>query len=330
MQVIPAALAAGEIAGSTNDAVIAAIVVGYEVTARLFRAFALTHPRHPHGHLGAVGAAVAVARLYDVDATEAASIAATSPLATSWNACLEGATARNTWMGQAAASGVTAALLAEAGFRGSHTSLSDVFGDPSSTEPLTEQFDLAYPALGTGYYKLHSACALTHAALDAVFAVAPRVRGPIEAVHVETVENNMKIAVPAQHNDLSTRFSLPYAVATALVRGATDADALRWRPEVAELERRVTVSVASDLQASWPAKSPARVTVSTASGSWSELVENPHGYWTDPLSTAELEDKFTRNVGSRRGWAHIAAMATSPAAAFTLPGAFPPDGEHDG
>ena len=47
----------------------------------------------------------------------------------------------------------------------------------------------------------------------------------VAGVEVETVSNNMKIARRAEPNDLSTRFSLPYAVATAIIHGHTGPEA---------------------------------------------------------------------------------------------------------
>jgi len=90
------------------------VLAGYEVTSRLFQAIRLTYPVHPHGHFGAVGAAVAAALLTDADPVQAASIAGTTPLLPVWDACFDGATARNTYTGLAAQSGVTAADLARA------------------------------------------------------------------------------------------------------------------------------------------------------------------------------------------------------------------------
>jgi len=62
----------------------------------------MRYPVHSHGHLGAVGAAVAVARLDGEDPLAVASIAAGTPLLTSWQPCYEGATVRNTFIGYAA------------------------------------------------------------------------------------------------------------------------------------------------------------------------------------------------------------------------------------
>lgn len=301
MQVVPAALATAELRQASGAELIDAVIRGYEVAARLFRAFRLTHPIHPHGHFGAVGAAVGAALLLDVDPTSAAAVAGTSPLATSWAACLSGATARNTWMGSAAASGIRSAVLADAKFSGSGDTLNDAFGGPVDSAVLKAGFDWDQTALGTGYFKQHSACALTHAALDAALQLSVELEGPVESVVVETVENNLKVAAPARANDLSTRFSLPYAAAVGLLLQRTDPDAFRWRPEVGNFQKRVTVRNAWDLQEQWPERAPVRLHVRTRTGEHTAVVQNPHGYWTDPLSVTELADKFVGLVAEGAG-----------------------------
>jgi 2-methylcitrate dehydratase PrpD len=300
MHVVPAALAAAQSRHATGTELLRAVLAGYEVTARLFQAVRLTYPVHPHGHFGAVGAAVAVALLTDGDPVQAARIAGTTPLLPVWDACFDGATARNTYIGLAAQSGVTAADLARAGFTGSESALMVAYGQIGGEVVHHNVLDapLDYDNLGVtrNYFKRHSACALTHAAIDAVATMDVPSDQLIRSVRVETVRNNMKLDRQPRPNDLSGRFSLPYAVATALSLGRTDPEAFRYRPEVAQLAQLVEVSAATDLEAEWPDASPARVTVEWDGGSQTSTVRNPHGHWTEPLSPEELHDKFVALV----------------------------------
>jgi 2-methylcitrate dehydratase PrpD len=300
MHVVPAALAAAQSRHATGTELLRAVLAGYEVTARLFQAVRLTYPVHPHGHFGAVGAAVAVALLTGGDPVQAARIAGTTPLLPVWDACFDGATARNTYIGLAAQSGVLAADLARAGFTGSASALMVAYGQIGGEVVHQEALDapLDYDNLGVtrNYFKRHSACALTHAAIDAVAAMdVPQAR-LIRSVRVETVRNNMKLDRQPRPNDLSGRFSLPYSVATALSLGRTDPEAFRYRPEVARLAQLVEVSVAPDLEAQWPDASPARVTVEWDGGTRTSTVRNPRGHWTEPLRPDELHDKFVALV----------------------------------
>lgn len=308
MQLVMAALAVAEQNGASGRALLQAVLAGYETTSRLFKAFRLRYPVHPHGHLGAIGAAVAVALLKGTDPLVAARIAGTTPILSIWNACYEGASARNTWMGLAAQSGVRASTLVQAGFTGSASMLEVAFGElvGDLVDEDVLRSPLSYDQLGirSNYFKLHSACALSHAAIDAVLELkdgesGTRLQGRrenIEHILVETVSNNMKLNRQAAPNNLSARFSLPYAVAAAWLLGRSDPDAFNYRPEVAELAERVEIKVADDLEADWPQSSPARVTVYFHHRQSTVQVQNPRGHHSQPISETQLRAKFGQLV----------------------------------
>lgn len=300
MQVVPAAIAVAESVHATGAELLRAIIAGYEVTSRLFSAIRLTYPVHPHGHFGAVGAAVAAAMLGGDDPVGAARIAATTPLLPVWDACFDGATARNGFTGHAARLGVMATWLHRSGFTGSTGALAAAYGQIAGqiVDPAQLSRPLDYTALGItrNYFKRHSACALSHAAIDAAAQISMPEGAQIEQVHVETVSNNMKLARQPLANDLSARFSLPYAVATALTRKSTGVEGFHFSAEIAKLAERVMVSVSPDLEQQWPDAAPARVRVRSNVGTFSATVRNPRGHWTDPLSAQELESKFVALV----------------------------------
>ncbi|MCU1615054.1 MAG: 2-methylcitrate dehydratase PrpD [Frankiales bacterium] len=320
MHVVPAALAVAESVHATGSELLRAVLAGYEVTARLFTSVRLTYPVHPHGHFGAIGAAVAAAMLSGGDPVGAARVAATTPLLPVWDACFDGATARNTFTGHAARTGVMATYLDKAGFTGSPSSLATAYGRIAGelVDPDQLSRPLDYTALGItrNYFKRHSACALSHAAIDAVAQLALPDGAEIEQVHVETVNNNMKLARQPQANDLSGRFSLPYAVATALARKSTGPADFRYSGEIAQLAQRVTVSVAPDLEAQWPDAAPARVRVESNAGTFSATVRNPRGHWSDPLTPEEIQAKFTALLDnpdvSPSWWGRITEIRSLP------------------
>lgn len=302
IHVVPAALAAAQALHASGREFLAAVLGGYEVTARLFEAYRLTYPLHPHGHFGAVGAAVAVARLRGVDATEPAAVAATLPLLPVWQPCIEGATARNAYTGTAAAIGLTANRLAAAGFTGSREAQEAAFGGLVGQlvypEALNAPVDPENLRITRNYMKLHSACALSHSALDAVLALEPfPAAEEVERVEVETVSNNLKIAGQARPNDLSTRFSIPYAVAAAIVHGHARPEAFVPDKRVIELAERIEVRAAADLEDAWPDAAPARVTIHARDGDYAKRVDNPRGHYSNPASAEQLRSKFELLVG---------------------------------
>ncbi|MFJ6686761.1 MmgE/PrpD family protein [Streptomyces werraensis] len=296
MHVVPAALAVAEARGASGAQLLRAVLAGYEISARLFRAVRLRPGAHPHGNLGAVGAAVAVALLEDTDPAAAAVIAATTPLLSTWQACYDGATARNTYTGHGARSGVRAAGLARAGFTGSAGALEAAFGgiagEPADTDALTAPLNYSELAITRNYFKVHSACALSHSAIEAALSLSPLRPDQVHQVRVDTVAVNLKIDTQPAQNALSTRFSLPYAVAAALTLGRSDPDAFTYRAEVASLASRVEVHVDDALDAQWPTAAPARVTVLTDAENRTAEVRDPRGHHTRPLSAPELREKF--------------------------------------
>jgi 2-methylcitrate dehydratase PrpD len=304
VHVIPAALAAAQALHAGGSELLGAVLAGYEVTARLFDAYRLRYPLHPHGHLGAVGAAVAVARLRGRPPAGPALVAATLPLLTVWQPCFEGATTRNTWSGFAAAVGVTANRLAEAGFTGSSqlesVAFGELVGEVRSLAPLTEPIDPGELRITRDYLKLHSACALSHGAIDAVLGLGAIDPDEVLGLEVETVENNLKLDRQALDNSLSTRFSIPYAVAAAIVHRESGPRAFLPDPAVQALAARVEVRAASDLEAAWPERSPTRVTVRCRERVLRAEVANPHGHHLDPASPDELRAKFEGLTWSAR------------------------------
>jgi 2-methylcitrate dehydratase PrpD len=309
IQVIPAALAVAEATRATGAELVAAIVAGYEVSARLFESFVLPKPMHPHGHFGAIGAATAVAMLTHSDPVALARIAATQPLLTGWDACYAGATARNTWAGHANRAGVLAGTLHRAGFTGSLASHLSVLASYSAgTGILGEPVEARTLRIRRNYFKLHSACALNHSSLDAVLEAWARAGPPdpwsVRRIEVTTVSANLRIDRPAEPNSLSTRFSLPYAIAAAVLTGSTAPASFEWDERVAEYAARVTVTADPAMDARWPAAAPARVRIRTATGSTEATVENPRGHSIRPVTRGELRAKFvsllTNDVSQER------------------------------
>ncbi|MHA6627107.1 MmgE/PrpD family protein [Pseudonocardia sichuanensis] len=323
MHVVPAALAAAEVAHRSGAELLGAVVAGYEVAARLFTAFRLTPPTHPHGHLGGVGAAVAVALLLGEDPVAVAAIAATTPTVPVWNACYEGATARNTAMGLAAQNALRAARLHRAGFRGSPESVGALFGRVTGrvvdVDALAGAVDPARPAILRNYFKRHSACALTHGAIDAVLSLPAVPVEQITAVEVRTVANNLKLDRQAVPNDLSARFSLPYAVAAVLTARASDLSTFDYRPPVADLARLVSVGVDDELERQWPRHSPTRVVVH-AGERLEASVTDPRGHHHDPLTVDEIHRKFLLLAGepAPRLWDSLLALDRAPDVAGVL------------
>ncbi|GGK91648.1 MmgE/PrpD family protein [Nocardia jinanensis] len=316
MQLVPAAIAVAEEVHASGTELLRAVIAGYELSARLFRAVRLRPGAHPHGHVGALGAALAVSMVRGTDIRAATAIASTLPLASTWQACYDGATARNAYMGHAAAVGVRSSDLARAGFTGSFASfgfsLGELLGEGLDETALADELRYEKLAIDAGYFKVHSACALTHTAIDAALDLLesePLAPDAITSVRIDTVAAVRKVDIEEVPNDLSCRFSISYAVAAALATGTSGPEAFRFRPDIAALARRVEVHVDPQLEERWPVSSPARVRVEVDGRVLESLVENPTGHPPRVLSREVHFEKFAAAISdpdrARDAWARI-------------------------
>lgn len=307
--VVPAALAAAQETGADGARLTAAVLVGYEVAARLYRAYRPVYPVHPHGAIGAIGAAVAVAHVRGTDPPVAARAAATLPVVATWEPCLEGAPARNAWTGMAAMTGVLAGDLAQAGVGGAAhapAQLLELLAEPaqaSAEAGLTAALDAGELLARRSWTRAYGAAGPLHTAIESAAQLRERLRAsgadaPIEAVLVETFERNRKFDRLPAPNDLSARFSLPYVVAHALTRELTVPARIDFDARLLELAERVEVRVAEDLEAAWPARAAARVTVTAGGERRVAACEVPLGHPDRPLTRAERRARRAALLGT--------------------------------
>ncbi len=313
---LPAVWALAEIKGLSGKAVMEALVLGYEVGARIGIAAAMRPDMHPHGTWGTVGAAAAVAKLLGYDAArmrETINVASSLTLASSKRTMLEGGTVRNAYAGIANRMALMAIDLVEAGFIGERDGLSSVFG-----HVVSETFDTARMIDGLGrdwqidqnYFKLHSCCRYNHGALDALDALLARETIPADAVERVDVASYLFAAElddQAPRNTLGAKFSVPFAVATRLVRGSSRVENFTWEAvrdeRVQALAKRVFVTEDKAMTARLPQFRPARVDLRLRDGrTLSAAVEANRGDDQDPYSRDELTGKYFSLAG--RVWTH--------------------------
>jgi len=182
--VVPASLAVGEKQGADGKRVLAAIVLGVEVAARVSYAFdpvaLYNRGFHPSAVAGAFGAAAAAGSLFRLSAErQAVALGLAMQQACGLLAWANDPTehSRPFNPGLAARNGVTAASLARLGFGGPPTPFDgkyDAFTAFSGTanpnallDGWGERFHLPEFA-----YKLYSSCAFTHPGLDALLGLA--------------------------------------------------------------------------------------------------------------------------------------------------------------
>jgi 2-methylcitrate dehydratase PrpD len=310
IHVLPAALAVGEEQRADGRRLIESLVAGYEVTSRLGGATTVRPNVHSHGTWGTVGAAVAVARLRERDEPamrHVINLAAAMSPANSWTPCFEGATIRNLYPGRAALQGILANHLLDCGYSAPRDAPSDVYGTI-----LGERFEAerAVDDLGAGdrptvyriqrnYVKLHACCLYNHPALDAIQTLLSREPLEPEAIAritITSVPFVTRMSEPDPPNMLAAKFSVPYAVAAAVVTGGSGVaaflDATRENPRVRELAKRVEVR--GEPTMSMRAVGPtAHVTITLRDGRvLTHTTTVVRGDTGNPVPHAELVDKF--------------------------------------
>ncbi len=335
IHVLPAALAIAQQRGASGAALLAAFVAGYEVSARIGSASQIRASMHPHGTWGTVGAAVAVRKLLGggvAEMTRAINIASTLGLATSIGTMREGGTVRNAYAGVSGKLGLLANQLVDCGFSAEQDGLRSVYGGVISEgfcwdrmlDGLGDRWEI-----GRNYFKLHACCRFNHAALDALqTATAGLDRAiladSVEAIEVHTYALAAKLSDPCPTSPLAARYSLPFAIATALVHGSTDVQAFSHEAvankEVLRLARKVQVHEDPVMTGQLPGHRPARVRLRLVTGEdCVGSVKTNKGDAEDPYSETELEAKFMRLMtGScapseaTRLWKQMLSLGSNP------------------
>jgi len=298
IHVLPAALAVAQELGRSGSDLLAAVISGYEVAGRLFRSYVFDPLVQPHGHLGAVGAAVAVARLLGKDPAEPALVASAMPLLTLWEPSFEGATVHHTYAGMGSAVGILANKLAACGFTGSRRALDIAFGQVAGQRAigakLDAEVDPEHLLVIDDFVKLWPCCGRAYPAIAALQSMPEIDLSSIDSIDVQIDPLGMKLARQPENNALSTKFSIEYAVATYLTHaGFDDPNAFVPNSETFELSRRITVRGSDEFEAnSAIGNRGARVTITDRNGAHTSVSSGSQGLASDPLPREALRQKF--------------------------------------
>ncbi|GGH88627.1 2-methylcitrate dehydratase PrpD [Pullulanibacillus pueri] len=319
LHVFPVAFALSQALNKTGADFLTAYILGYEAQYRVQKATSLRKIVHPHGNFGQIGAIVAIGKIMEWDVEQlrqGMNAAAGLTLGTSWQPCLEGATVRNAFPGLTAQIAFTVKDLIESGFTGYDRALSETFGEilgeHFNTGTLTEEWGQNYGLLDN-YFKFHAACALVHPALD---ATANALKGSlthgefpimhvknlpnpkaIKGIKVKVAKNAARLNVLAKGNQLSAKFSIPYAVAMYLVKGHSGVENFQGEvlmdQVIVRLAKKVDVEEDAQLSSKWPDEAAAQVTIEMKNGE--ALVghcSNPYGSSAHPPLKEDLFVKF--------------------------------------
>src|SRR5881409_4143221 len=253
---VPAALSVGEREDRSGEDFLRAVTLGYDLCCRLLMALGPDHVRSTHrsaegvsSTFGAVGSAASLARLDEKQMRYALSYAAQQVSGIwSWERDSEHVEKAFDFAGMGARNGVTAAIMAQAGFTGvpdvldgEHNALQALSREPRPEEMVA--------GLGSRFF-------VTETAIK-VFSVGYPVQAPLDAFltlrrqHNLTVDNVERIVVRLPEDGARIvddrampDVNLQYAIAVALIDGTLSFDAShsyeRMRdPQVLAVKQRV-------------------------------------------------------------------------------------------
>jgi 2-methylcitrate dehydratase PrpD len=313
--VIPAAFAAAEMEGRSGAQTLEGIVAGYEVACRLALALpgAAHYERgfHPSATCGAFGAAAAAARVLGLDAARISSAlgVALSQSAGTLQFLENGAWTKRFQVGWAAMAGLSAAILARAGFKGAERALEGRYGFLQTYAPAPDAAR-ATAGLGQSYelmataVKPYPSCRYGHAGIDAALALRREHR--LEPNEIESVTYGLSraglrlIGLPAEQkatprNVVDAQFSAPFVLASALATGSMDWDsyALLDDPGIRALMRKITCEHDEGIEAEFPANMSGRITIQARGGRFERKVVVPRGEPGNFPTAEELRAKFS-------------------------------------
>ena len=227
--------ALAQVAGADGRRFSSAYIAGFEVLAKISKAMAIRHASkgwHPTASLGVLGAATACSVLLGLNEKQICHAIGLAVAQAAGNRQNFGTMSKAFQVGQAGASGVRAALLAQAGYDAPLDALDGKYGYMTlyaEKEDLTPELEtlgrapLDMEAVGLDVKK-YPCCYAIHRTLDGVLAMRTEHGLTLDKVDsIEIVTNAMglePLTYSDPHTELEAKFSMEYNVAAALLDGS--------------------------------------------------------------------------------------------------------------
>ena len=326
--VVPTLLALSSTQRTSGSALIAAMVAGYETVTTIGRA---CHPDlrqrgfHPTGAVAVLGAAMAAGKLRGLSALQLANALglAASSAAGLFAFVNGGADIKRLHAGHAAREGLQAALLAERGIEGPPHVLEARDGFMQAfafgSAGLARGIELP-PAVPFGitdcYIKPYPCCRHIQPAVEALIGLLTDEKiatAEVTRVDIATYGIAAAHAETGWQDFASAQLSFPYLMALALALRAIKLEHFgeqqRRDPALAALAAKVHVTAPPAIDRLYPRLRPARVTLTTARGSFTRQADEALGSRLVPLDDQGLQGKFHDLVAPALGPAGAARLA---------------------
>lgn len=305
--IIPAAFAMAEREHASGKDFLLAVAIGYEIAFQIGELVNPSHYHfwHPTGTVATFGAAAAagkILRLNPQQMVDALGSAGTQA-AGLWEFNADGTMSKHLHPGKAAFNGILAADLAREGFTGAGRILE---GERGFLAAMSTAKYVKKPVferkIRENCYKLHACCGHTHTAVDTALDLRPTIgKQRISAIEIDLYGPGFEIVKEMNpKTPYQAKFSVAYCVAAALEDGCAGLE--NFSADRSKLLKKITLRVADDLTAKYPAAWPARLKITLEDGSVLRGGNDfPRGNPENPVSTDELEKKFRMLVEPRFG-----------------------------
>jgi 2-methylcitrate dehydratase PrpD len=307
--ILPAALGVAETQHRSGRDLIAAVVLGYDVMCRINKAFDRhwmgNRGLHPGSLCAVFGATAAASRLLGAGAQQvrhALALAGSQACGiNTWRQdpehidkalCFSGAPARN---------GVSAALMAQAGFTGTATvfegeeNFFKAVSDNAKPEETVKELGSRYELLDTSIKK-YPAGQPIQATLEGYFRLVKQHQldgRQIEKIVVRLPDTQARTINDRHMPDVNCQYMLAVAMLDGKIDFQNSHDFERMHdPQVLEYKKRVEIVADAELTKIFPAVRAAIVEITTASGNYKILLDRMPGAPYNPLTPAEVEEKF--------------------------------------
>jgi len=314
--VVPAVLALGYDRHADGRALMEAIVAGYEAVIAIGRA---CHPDlrqrgfHPTAAVGVFGSAAATGKLRGLSADALANAfgLAASSAAGLFAFVNGGGDIKRLHAGHAAREGLQAALLAEQGVEGPPDVIEGrdgfmqafAFGRADKARPIALPSAVPF-GITDCYIKPYPCCRHIQPAVEALIGLLNDeaiASDDVQRIDVATYRIAAEHAETGWDDFASAQLSFPYLMGLALkfraVKFEHFSEQTRRDPAFGAIARKLSVTAPADVDRLYPQLRPARVTVTTARGSFTRQADEALGSRIVPLDDAGLKVKFLDLVG---------------------------------
>jgi 2-methylcitrate dehydratase PrpD len=307
--VLAASLAVSDMLGGVSgERLLLAVALGLDVSCRVALASTVDRGWHRTAAMGVFGAAAAAGKLLDLNVEQMVNALgiAFSQSAGNRQCIVDGALTKRLQAGQAASSGVLAAILANEGFTGAHDIFLGCFGffelyQPNGYDPAKLLEDLGREFRGDQLsFKPYACGRPQHAILDAAIAARDRLGlgTTVDLAEIADVKVAAAAATVAEQFNgarhkrrptqiVEAQFALPYLIGAALVHGRVGIT------EVANIDHAQVLDIAACMEGIDVGQETGGITIRLRDGRTTTVrIGPPLGSPENRLSIEQLEMKF--------------------------------------